>query len=277
VIDVMAFVKSNGIQLAYERTGQGVRVLLIMGSGASGRVWTVQQTPLLNTSGYETITFDNRGIPPSDVPPGKYSLDDMVADTKGLIEALDFGPCCVIGASMGAMIAQQLAIAAPHLVRCAVLIATRSRADAVRRAQVTAERQLMESGIKLPDNYNAAKSVLEMLSPATLNDDASAAMWLEVFELTGENRAANGQAWVDTVRDQREELRQIAAPCRVIGYSDDLVTPPHLAAEAADAIPDCDYVEIPGCGHLGHLERPDEVNSAIIEFLDKQTSPQRLG
>jgi pimeloyl-ACP methyl ester carboxylesterase len=45
--------------------------------------------------------------------------------------------------------------------------------------------------------------------------------------------------------------------------------PPHLCAEVAEAIPDCDYVEIGSCGHLGYLERPDEVNSAIIEFLDK--------
>lgn len=273
----MAFINTNGIRLAYERTGKGVPVLLIMGSGASGRVWTVQQTPALNKAGYETITFDNRGIPPSDVPPGKYSLADVTADTKGLIEALSLGPCCIIGASMGAMVAQQLAMTEPHLVRCAVLIATRSRADPVRLAQITADRQLQECGIALPATYSAAKSVLEMLSPATLNDEESAATWLAVFELTRESRASSGQAWIDTITDQRDELRQIAVPCRVIGYADDLITPPHLAAEVADAIPDCDYVEISKCGHLGHLERPDEVNSAIIEFLDKQTSPQRPG
>jgi pimeloyl-ACP methyl ester carboxylesterase len=266
----MAFVNTNGIRLAYERTGKGVPVLFIMGTGASGRVWTVQQTPALNEAGYETITFDNRGIPPSDVPPGKYSLADMVADTRGLIEALDFGPCCVVAASMGAMVAQQLAITAPHLVRCAVLIATRSRSDAVRRAQLATDRLLLECGIRLPAPYRAARSIVEMLSPATLNDDESAAMWLAVFELSKESETANGQAWVDTLDDQRQELRQIAVPCRVIGFADDLIMPPHLAAEAADAIPDCDYVEIPKCGHLGYLERPDEVNAAIIEFLDKQ-------
>jgi pimeloyl-ACP methyl ester carboxylesterase len=37
----------------------------------------------------------------------------------------------------------------------------------------------------------------------------------------------------------------------------------------ADAIPNGDLVEIPGCGHLGHLERPDLVNAAIVEFFDK--------
>jgi pimeloyl-ACP methyl ester carboxylesterase len=74
---------------------------------------------------------------------------------------------------------------------------------------------------------------------------------------------------VDTDADRRAALRTITAPCRVISFGDDLVTPPHLAAEVADAIPNCDRVEIAGCGHFGYLERPDEVNAAIIEFLDK--------
>lgn len=42
----------------------------------------------LPAAGYEAISFDNRGVPPTDVPSGNYSLADMVADTAGLIEAL---------------------------------------------------------------------------------------------------------------------------------------------------------------------------------------------
>jgi pimeloyl-ACP methyl ester carboxylesterase len=61
----------------------------------------------------------------------------------------------------------------------------------------------------------------------------------------------------------------VTAPCRVIAFADDLVAPPHLAVEVSDCIPECDYVEIQACGHLGYLERPGEVNAAIIEFLDK--------
>ncbi|MDR3081209.1 MAG: alpha/beta hydrolase, partial [Streptomyces sp.] len=113
----MPHVFTNGIRLSYERSGRGERVLMIMGSSAAGRVWTLHQTPALNAAGYQTITVDNRGIAPSDIPPGKYTLDDMVADTQGLIEALDAAPCRIVGVSLGAMIAQELAIRAPHLVR----------------------------------------------------------------------------------------------------------------------------------------------------------------
>jgi pimeloyl-ACP methyl ester carboxylesterase len=55
----------------------------------------------------------------------------------------------------------------------------------------------------------------------------------------------------------------------VIAFGDDVIAPPHLCAEVADAIPKADLVEIPGCGHLGHLEQPDLVNAAIVEFFDK--------
>jgi pimeloyl-ACP methyl ester carboxylesterase len=265
----MPFVNAKGTRLAYERSGGGTPVLLIMGSGASGRVWTVHQTPALNRAGYETITFDNRGVPPSDTPPGRYSLADMVSDTEGLIEALGIGPCHVVGTSMGAMIAQELALASPNLVRSAVLLATRARDDVTRRALSTADRLLQESGIRLPPEYAAARQALEMLSPATLDDDSSAAQWLEVFELSGDPGTAIGQSWGGVNGDRRPALSGITVPCRAVGFADDLICPPHLVAEVADAIPGCDLIEIPDCGHFGNLERPEKVNTAIIEFLDK--------
>ncbi|MCW6010177.1 alpha/beta hydrolase [Micromonospora sp. CPCC 205371] len=266
----MPHVFTNGIRLSFERYGRGERVLMIMGSSAAGRVWTLHQTPALVERGYQAITFNNRGIVPSDVPPGKYSMADLVADTKGLIEALNMAPCKIVGTSLGALIAQELAIGWPDLVRCAVLMATKARSDAIRVAQADAERALVESGVRMPAEYDAVTTATQMLSPATLNDDEAVSMWLETFRHSGGgNETSYGQAWIETGVDRRSALRQVTAPCRVIAFSHDTITPPHLAAEVADAIPDCDYVEIPGCGHFGYLERPDEANAAIIEFLDK--------
>ena len=266
----MPYVSANGIRLAYQRAGSGEPVVLIMGQAAGGNVWTTFQVPALNQAGYEAITFDNRGIPPSDAPPGDYSLADLVADTAGLIEALDAGPCRLVGTSMGAFIATELAVSRPDLVTCCVLMAVRSRADAVRRALSAGERALARGGVQLPPGYEAPVWVLQMLSPATLNDDTDISTWLDIREMTAANRAAaSGQTAIDLTSDRRDLLRAVRVPCRVIAFSDDLLCPPHLCVEVADAIPDCDYAEISSCGHLGYLERPDEVNSAIIEFLDK--------
>lgn len=266
----MAHAASNGIRIAYERAGDGAPILMIMGSGAAGRVWTLHQTPALHRAGYQTVTFDNRGIPPTDAPPGRYTLAELTADTVGLIEALDLGPCRLVGASMGAMIAQELAATRPDLVHSAVLIATRARPDAFRRALGRGERSLIDAGQTLPAPYDAAMSVLHMLSPATLNDETAVGTWLELFEVSGgRGTAAPGQVGVVAQTDRRPQLRGVPVPCRVIAFADDLICPPHLGLEVADAIPDCDYVEIARCGHLGYLEQPDEVNTAIVEFFDK--------
>lgn len=265
----MSYVHSNGIRLWYQRAGHGEPVLLIQGSGAGGQVWDIHQVPALRQAGYQTVIFNNRGIAPSDAPAGKYSLAELVDDTKGLIEALDLAPCRILGTSLGAMIAQELAVSAPQLVRSAVLMATRARSDVMRRAQTLADRELLDSGIRLPPRYQAVNSVQQMLSPRTLNNDAEMATWLELFELGSGGGDAPGQAWIDTDADQRARIRGIVAPCRVIAFSDDVIAPPYLCAEVADAIPNGDLVEIDGCGHLGHLERPDLVNAAIIEFFEK--------
>ncbi len=265
----MPFATVDGIRLSYQRSGHGDPVLMIMGSGAAGHVWTLHQTPALNRAGYETIVFDNRGIGGSDAPAGAYRLADLVADTRGLIESLEIGPCRLVGISMGAMIAQELAIHTPELVRSAVLIATRARADRTRQALQRAEIALSRSGLVLPDEYRAARTVLEMLSPTTLDSDDAAGSWLEIFELSGQPRSADGQAWVNLTGDRRADLRRITVPCRAIAFADDLICPPHLVAEVADAISGCDLVEVPDAGHLGNLERPEAVNAAIVEFLDK--------
>jgi len=241
-----------------------------MGQAAGGNVWSMYQVPALQSVGYEVITFDNRGMPPSDVPPGDYSLADLVTDTAGLIEALDAGPCRLVGTSLGSWIATQLAISRPDLVSCCVLMAMRARGDAVRRALSAGERALVRAGVQLPAEYEASVEVLQMFSPATLNDDAAISGWLDIYEMSAARRAAaSGQDAIDLTADRRDSLRAVPVPCRVISFSDDLMCPPHLGAEVAEAIPDCDYVEIGSCGHLGYLERPEEVNSAIIEFLDK--------
>ncbi|OKI92977.1 alpha/beta fold hydrolase [Kitasatospora sp. CB01950] len=266
----MPQVSTNGIRLSYQRSGTGDPVLFIMGSGAAGRVWTMHQTPAVVRAGYQAIVFDNRGVGDSDAPPGKYALTDMVADTKGLIEALGIGPCRIVGYSLGAMIAQELAITEPALVRSAVLLAARARSDRMRRAMDVGDQLLRESGIRLPPKYEAVRTVLEMLSPASLNDDDTVHSWLEILELTGNGRnTAEGQSWASRGGDRRGALRGVTVPCRVIAFRDDLICPPHLVAEVSDAIPDCDFVEIPAAGHLGHLEQPDAVNEAIVEFLRK--------
>ncbi|MFD4182897.1 alpha/beta fold hydrolase, partial [Rhodococcus sp. NPDC058514] len=131
----------NGIQLNYQVKGSGDLVVLIMGTGSPGRVWDLHQVPALLAAGYRVCTFDNRGIAPTDECVDGIAIEDMVADTAALIEHLG-GPAHVIGTSLGARVAQELALARPELVRKAVFLAAHGRRVALQKALSEGEREL---------------------------------------------------------------------------------------------------------------------------------------
>lgn len=264
----MPFVDVGGIRLSYECAGTGQPVLFVNGTGAAGRVWTVYQTPALRRAGYRTVVFDNRGIGGSDRPLGPYRLADLVTDTRLLIEELDLAPCRIVGSSLGSVIAQELMAEDPGLIHSAVLLATRSRADTFRRALAAADVAEWEHGAPHPA-VAAVNQLTQMFSPATLRDDAAAGRWLDLFRHSAGAADGRQPPILDKDGDWRDVLRRISTPCRIVAFADDVVSPPHLAAEAAEEIPGCDYLLIEDCGHLGHLERPDEVNAAITEFFQK--------
>ncbi|MFE7275208.1 alpha/beta fold hydrolase [Streptomyces sp. NPDC057623] len=271
----MPSARINGIRLHYEDTGEGEPVLLVMGQGAGGRAWHLHQVPALVQAGHRVVTFHNRGIPPTDECPDGFTVDDLVADTAGLAEHLGLAPCRFVGVSMGAYVVQELMLARPELVEQGVLMATRGRTDLLRAAMAKAERALHESGLELPPAYTAWIRVLENLSPATLGDDRQTRDWLELFEFSPQPRGPGARAQLDlqVPEGRLAAYRAIDVPCLVVGFADDVILPPQLGREVADAIPGAVYQEIKGCGHYGYLERPDEVNRVLLEFFRDRSSP----
>lgn len=258
----------NGISLNVESHGSGPPVLMIMGTGATGRAWQLHQVPALVEAGYRVVTFDNRGIAPSDDRPG-FDLADMVQDTIALIEHLDAGPVSLVGTSLGSRIAQELALQRPDLVSCAVFLATRGRLDRMRLLAQEADRDLRESGTTLPDSYRGVVRAVQNLSPATMAEDLEIADFVHLFERSDDQAPGiRAQSELDLSEDRLGAYREISVPCRVVAFADDLLCPPHLAAEVAEAIPDCDLVVLERCGHYGYLERPDEVNTVLVDGLD---------
>lgn len=256
----------SDIRVSYQVHGTGEPVLLIAPAGTRSAVWSNFQVPALLRAGYQVITFDSRGTPPSAVPPGPYRLADLVSDTVALIDRLGLGPCRIAGASLGAMVAQELALARPDLVRAAAMLGTRCRTDFFRSVagRVLADR--IRSGEYT--DYDAVGSLLQLFSAQTLADDRAVADWytiLRTFPLRGAGAAAQYEATL--VEDRRGALAGVSRPCLVIGFAEDVLTPTLLCREVAAAIPGCRYVEISGCGHFGFLERPDEVNGVLLDFF----------
>ncbi|MFJ8013289.1 alpha/beta fold hydrolase [Streptomyces sp. NPDC096339] len=272
----MPVVRINGINLSYEDHGAGEPVIMVTGTGAPGRVWRTHQVPALKAAGHRVITLDNRGIPPTDLCPEGFTLADMAADVAGLIEHLGTGPCRVVGFSLGAIVVQELLVTRPELVRQAVLMATCGRADALVTAMSAAELDIHDSGVKPRPRYAAYVHAIQNLSPRTLNDEERLRDWLDIFRMSMPDLpAVRAQLGLQLIPNLLPTYRNIGCPCLVIGFADDLVVRPHLAREVADSIPGSVYTEIPGCGHYGYLERPEAVNSAIVDFFAEPGNPYR--
>ena len=258
----------NGIHLSFDEYGAGEPVVLITGTGARGRVWRTNQVPALTKAGYRVITVDNRGVPPTDVCEEGFTLNDMVADIVGLIEFLEISPCRIVGFSMGAMVVQEMLIARPELIKRAVLMATRGRTDALSEAITAAELELLDSGVKVPERYEALVRVMQGFSRRTLTNDELVRDWLNIFEMSSPSSSlSRSQLDLDMIPNRLKSYQNIVTPCLVLGFDEDLIIPPYLCREVANSIPGSRYEEIAGCGHFGYLEEPDAVNSAIINFF----------
>ncbi|MEZ4339600.1 MAG: alpha/beta fold hydrolase [Sandaracinaceae bacterium] len=110
-------------RIAYRLHGtQGPPVLMIMGLGMRGVVWRPQIDGLAKD--HRLVTFDNRGIGESEDVSGRWTMRDMAADAERLLDTLGWDTAHVVGVSMGGMIAQELALAAPGRLRSLTLIAT---------------------------------------------------------------------------------------------------------------------------------------------------------
>lgn len=256
------------MNLAYDDRGSGEPVLFIAGRGGAGRTWHLHQVPAFQKAGYRVVTFDNRGIGATENATG-FTTAQMVADTAALIEQLDLAPVRIMSVSMGSFIAQELMLARPELVSSAVLMATRGRDDRTREFCRDAERELIAAGIQLPPAYDAKNRLLENFSPKTLNDDNAVRDWIEMFTMwpTRVTPGLLAQSYVAPEGNRLSAYRSIAAPVLVIGFADDMLLPPHLGREVADALPNGRYLRIPDTGHLGFIERPEVVNAAALEFF----------
>lgn len=264
----MARASVNGITLSYDDRGSGDPVVLVMGTGSRGRVWDLHQVPALIDAGFRAVTFDNRGVSPSDTCPEGFTIDDLVADLAGLIEHLGIGGCRLVGTSMGAFVVQELALARPDLVDAAVLMATRGRSDIARSAMAEAEIELYDSGVRVPPAYTAAVQAWRNLSPRTLADDKKMADWLEIFQYAPPpGPGVRAQLGLDPIPNRLDAYRGIKVPCHVIAFADDLVCPAALGAEVAETIPAATIDIIPDTGHFGYLEDPAAVNKSMLEFF----------
>ena len=116
----MPKLRIEDIDIYYETVGQGPPILFIHGLGSSTRDWAYQVDFFARN--FQVVTIDVRGHGRSDKPVGPYSIPLFTKDVSGLIHALGIIPAHIVGISMGGMIAFQLAVSQPDLVKSLVIV-----------------------------------------------------------------------------------------------------------------------------------------------------------
>jgi pimeloyl-ACP methyl ester carboxylesterase len=253
-------VTAAGVRIAYEEAGSGPPLLLIHGLGYPRWGWEPVVEPLAKT--HRVITFDNRGIGDSDAPPGPYDTATMAADAVAVLDAVGVRRAHVMGASLGGMIAQMLALDHPHRVDRLILACTTpggAEAYPLPEATLTLLREAAglpadEATHRLTANALASQHPLEDLLARRMARPQDPAAW-------------QAQSAASLGHDAFGRLGGITAPTLVLHGTVDRVVDPRNAPLLAEHIPGARLQWLPDRGHLFFWEDPDGTVERVRRFL----------
>jgi 3-oxoadipate enol-lactonase len=259
----MAYVVSSGVKLFWEEEGSGEPILMIMGLSFTLDMW-FRVRPALSKR-YRLILFDNRGVGRSETPRGPYSIRQMAEDAVAVMNAAGVSSAYVMGASMGGMIAQELALRHPERVRALMLGCTSGGAlgskwpdlsrlsTSIGLAKTWEEREWRISPLLYSDSTPkeriaediAVRTRFPQLPSGFLSQFAAILTWNSYRRLSG-----------------------IQVPTLVMHGDEDRLLPMENGLRVARRIPGAQFVRIPGAGHVLSTDQPDLVDEQVFRFLD---------
>ncbi len=282
-------IRANGIDIEVEDTGTGPAVLLIMGLGMQLVAWPPEMVQALVDAGFRVIRLDNRDIGLSDKfdhlghpnivwesikyklglsVKAPYSLQDMATDALAVLDVLGVSQAHVVGVSMGGMIAQRVALAAPGRVLSLTSIMSSSGARGLPQARPHVMRVLM-SRPKGKDPASVLTHYVRLFkaigSPGFPVDDAVLRERIAVGVKRGFHPAGTVRQMVAIAADSRRaaELKALRLPTLVLHGKADPLVPFACGEDTARRIPGARLIGIEGMGH----DLPPGVVQRLLEPL----------
>ncbi len=241
-------------------------LLFLHGVGGGHHAWE-RQLPYFAGLGYPSHAWDQPGYGESPlVEP--YDLGQVSAALKCLVDALGGEPVVLVGHSMGGLVAQEVYVRHPEIVKALVLTFT-SPAFAGGDSEFT--KQFIAARIDPLDQGQRMLDIARRLMP-TMKGSVSDPDGLALAEkiMSGVRPETYRKAVrLLTTFDRRKELGAIRVPALLVAGSDDLTAPPKVMEKMAQKIPGAEYVMLEGCGHLGPMDQPDAFNVALLDFLSR--------
>jgi 3-oxoadipate enol-lactonase len=265
----MPFVHAtDGTRIHYEVTGKSgaTPVLMIQGLGASKNAWNLQRIAMATR--FRIISFDNRGAGRSDKPTEPFTLEQMADDALAVLDAAGIETAHVVGASMGGVISQIVAVKYPQRVRSLTLVCTACRNHPWRQELLQSWAKTAEEKGMIEVGKEAAQWVM---SPRSFRRLVPAFTWMGPLAALRPRHSFVSQidAILNTREDLVDQLSTITAPTMVIVGNQDILTPRGDSEEIAERIPNAELVVISGAAHGLMMEHSSTFNKILIEFLQR--------
>jgi pimeloyl-ACP methyl ester carboxylesterase len=250
------------VRIAWEAQGAGAPLLLVQGLGYTRQGWGPARKRLAER--YRVVSYDNRGIGESEVPPGPYTVEQMAGDALQVLDEAGIERAHVVSASLGGMVAQHVAAHHPGRVDRLVLACTHPGVDdGYPMPQVTvdlfAEAPAMEPQVAL---RRFVDNSLGSSPPVGLADEVYAYRLANPPDLNGWlAQAAAGTTFGGV------DLARIEAPTLVVTGTSDNVIDCRNSELLAERIPNARLERLDGAGHLFFWERSDDFVRLVVEFL----------
>ena len=229
-------------------------LIFIHGSGGSGLFWQAQVAGLAERA--NTLSIDLPGHGNSDGE-GMDRVEDYARILVEFIKDSDVPNPILCGLSLGGAITQQILIDYPDLVKAGVLIGTGSRLKVLPLIFEMIEKDFTNYLDMVGSFAASEKTDPKLLSPFK---EEAARCRPEIVH--GDFRACNRF-------DVTDRLAAVDVPVLVVTAEDDQLTPPKYGVALEQGIPNATRSHIMEAGHIVPLEKPDEVNGAILQFLDR--------
>ena len=254
-------VRANGLEIAYERVGEGPPLVFVHGAAVDGRMWQPQLASLANE--FTVVAWDEPGAGRSSDVPAGFGLPDYAYCLAALIEEVGLGPAHLAGLSWGGTVVLELYRHRPELVATLILIDTYagwkgSLPEEEVRARVEGLRQMLA----VPDDH------FDPTLPGWFAGDPPAAFAALLEEMAADVRpeSLRHALLLMAEADQRDLLPRITVPTLLIWGAQDVRSPLGVARQFERAIPASKLVVIPDCGHVSNLEQPEAVTEAVRVF-----------
>jgi pimeloyl-ACP methyl ester carboxylesterase len=257
-------VRAGELEIWTDQVGHGPDVVLVGGAGDTVESWQFQLDGLADR--YRLIAFDNRGAGRTAMPEGPVSAEMMADDAAQVLLALGGTSAHVAGFSGGSIIAQELALRHPEMVRSLVLQSTWPVPDTYLRSWILFVRWLVEFA---PSERAFLEGFFLDIYTARAHDDGTVAQFIEeVLAFPHKQRTEDLQGYLDAFldHDTTERLPQITAPTLVLAGGRDSTARPPLGRAVAELIPGARFEIMKEEGHQPFQEIPEEWNARVDAF-----------